>query len=65
MLQIFGWSDKGNLILNDLSCLNNSAEDNGGCLYVSGEAVINNGAVMLDNEAELGGCVCECARLHL
>lgn len=59
ILQVFGWNTTGTMELNDVFCGNNTAAKNGGCFYAAGRALINNGTVMLDNVAELGGCICE------
>lgn len=59
ILQVFGWNTTGTIEFNDFFCRNNSAAENGGCFYGAGRALVNNGTVMLDNVAKLGGCICE------
>ena len=59
IVQVLGWDADGTIIFNDMSCSNNWATDNGGCLYSVGKAIFNDGAAVLDNEAFNGGCICK------
>ncbi|CAN0033660.1 unnamed protein product [Ectocarpus fasciculatus] len=56
---VFGWDEYGEIELNDVLCTENTATGHGGCLYVSGVAVVNNGTIMITNEGKYGGCICE------
>lgn len=60
--QVFGWDITAVVELNDVVCSQNSAEENGGCLYAAGGGTVNDGATMLGNLADQGGCVCELSR---
>lgn len=50
----------GTVDFNSVDCNENTAGASGGCFHGSGAGVINSGTVMRDNEADLGGGVCEC-----
>ena len=47
------------ITFNNVTCSTNVATNDGGCIYDVGTNIFNDGAVMLDNEAENGGFVCE------
>ena len=59
-LQVYGWDIFGTVTFNDVNCSGNVAANEGGCFYGAGSNIFNDGVVMLDNEAENGGCICEC-----
>eukprot|EP00752_Nemacystus_decipiens_P008148 g7287.t1 len=54
---VFGWDESGAIELNDFLCTDNTAVGHGGCFYVSGGGVVNDGTVMTNNEGKYGGCV--------
>ena len=58
--QIFLWDINATGTLNNFTCSNNIAVEEGGCLFGVGTAIINNGTIMRDNEADQGGGICEC-----
>ncbi|CAN0013328.1 unnamed protein product, partial [Ectocarpus sp. 6 AP-2014] len=54
---VFGWDEDGEIELHDILCTENTATGHGGCLYVAGGGVVNNGTVMITNEGKYGGCI--------
>ncbi|CAN0556632.1 unnamed protein product, partial [Ectocarpus sp. 12 AP-2014] len=46
---VFGWDEDGEIELHDILCTENTATGHGGCLYVAGVGVVNNGTVMITN----------------
>ncbi|CAN0509292.1 unnamed protein product, partial [Ectocarpus sp. 12 AP-2014] len=54
---VFGWDEDGEIELHDILCTENTATGHGGCLYVAGVGVVNNGTVMITNEGKYGGCI--------
>lgn len=60
--QVFGWDETGSIELKDVICTENVAAGNGGCFYVSGGGLVNDGTVMTNNEGKYGGCICESRR---
>lgn len=59
LLQVFGWDATGTIEFNDVVCTGSVSAANGGCLYVSGVGVVNDGTVMRGNQAKAGGCLCK------
>lgn len=57
---MFGWDDAGVVVLGDIDCSQNSADENGGGFYSVGTGVVNSDTTMLENVADAGGCICEC-----
>ena len=57
---MYGWDIFGTVTFNDVNCSGNVAANDGGCFYGAGSNIFNDGVFMLDNEAEKGGCICEC-----
>ncbi|CAM9376759.1 unnamed protein product, partial [Laminaria digitata] len=54
---VFGWDSSGKIIFDDIWCAQNSAIEYGGCFYIAGSGIVNNGTAMHDNEAAIGGCI--------
>ena len=61
-VQVIGWHSSGTIVFNDVSCTQNLASGSGGCFFSTGRSIFNNGAVMHDNKARDGGCICESYR---
>lgn len=57
--QVYGWDIHGSITFNDVNCSENVATRWGGCFFGAGSNVFNDGTVMLANQAEKGGCICE------
>ncbi|CAN0419853.1 unnamed protein product [Pylaiella littoralis] len=54
---VFGWDAEGEIEFNDVICTGSVSKAYGGCLYVSGVGVVNEGTVMRDNLAKYAGCI--------
>lgn len=61
---MFGRNESGTIEFNDVVCTDNVAGD-GGCFYNVGTAIVADGTIMEGNEAEAGGCICECQVISL
>lgn len=57
--QVFGWDTLGSITFNDVNCSENLATNDGGCFFGAGSNLFNDGTVMLGNQADKGGCICE------
>lgn len=62
MVQVMGWNASGTIVFNHVSCAANTVINDGGCFYGMGRGIINDGTVMLDNEASNGGGASICER---
>lgn len=56
---MFGWDEAGSIEFNEVLCTRGVSAANGGCLFVSGVGVVNDGTVMRDNVAKTAGCICK------
>lgn len=56
---MFAWDADGGVAFEQVLCLENEAEGDGGCLNGYGKVTLADGTVMQDNVAHRGGCICE------
>lgn len=63
--QIFLWDPDGDTVLDEMVCVDNVAENFGGCMFATGVVNASDAVVMRGNNGRLGGCLCKYRSIRL